>query len=426
MNKKALTLLILLGLFLLSVVIRLPQFNRPLSKHHEFCTAIALRIISSWQENGIQALKYKPGTNFGLPQDKFINNYASASGKIKDAAGNYYYLSHPPMAYYIPYYLFSLFKIKASVPAIQLYNMFLHFICAVTVFFIVAGLYKKEEAINLPAIIAFAVYLFNPATLWFQGNVYMSDMMVQLPFVLAVLVVTKMLLYEHHLLKMSMWLLLCCFIMVYTSWLGIFFCITLLLLMFRGKLFMSLALVEIIITALTLGLGITFLQYSKIAGMENLKEELWCRFAQRSSFHGWQVWLVNIFGIVKNYLFNYASLYVFLFVTAGAVLFVRKRIRPGNVLRNVLVISVLPIILLHLFLSDYSGHDFTVLYAAVPLSIIAGFFTERLYMHTRTIYIIAGTILFIVFNTAQFYYINRPGEISQSGDRYDMYLKEGE
>lgn len=419
------TILIIVFLFLMSILVRLPLLNRPLSKHHEFCTAVALRIMASWEENGIKNLRFKPATNFGREEDKFINNYASASGKMIDEQGNYYYISHPPLAYYIPYGAFQLLGIKTNVLPLQVFHLFVHFLCGVGIYLIVSNLYPKEHELNIASIVAYAVYLFNPATLWFQSNVYMSDMMVQLPFVFAVLVCTKMLLYEHHLLKRSLVLLLLCFAMVYTSWLGIFFCIAAVILIFRGKLFFSLALIEILFTAVVLGAGIAFLQYSKIAGLDSFKEELACRFTQRSSFHGWQHFFIMIFGIIKNYIFNYAALYAMLATAVAAVLVVRKRIRMGAILRNVLAISVLPIVLLHVVLSDYSGHDFTVLYAALPFSIFAGFLVERLYQHISTKYILMVVGFFLLLNIGQFYFINRPGEISQNGDRYDIPMKEG-
>ncbi|MFZ1659615.1 MAG: hypothetical protein WAT61_12375, partial [Flavobacteriales bacterium] len=44
--------LILLAVFLLSVLVRTPQLGRPLSKHHEFCTAVALVVMDVWWERG--------------------------------------------------------------------------------------------------------------------------------------------------------------------------------------------------------------------------------------------------------------------------------------------------------------------------------------------------------------------------------------
>jgi len=92
------TLPLLLGIFLLSVLVRLPQLNRPLSKHHEFCTAVALRVMTIWNENGIDKYGFNPVMTFNNLADKNINNHANASGKMVDAEGNCYYVSHQPLA----------------------------------------------------------------------------------------------------------------------------------------------------------------------------------------------------------------------------------------------------------------------------------------------------------------------------------------
>jgi hypothetical protein len=100
------TLPILLVAFLLSVAVRLPQLGRPLSKHHEFCTAVTLRVLQVWWDNGIEKYRYNPVMTYNNEADKFINNFANATGKVVDEEGNFYYVSHPPFAYYFPYIVF--------------------------------------------------------------------------------------------------------------------------------------------------------------------------------------------------------------------------------------------------------------------------------------------------------------------------------
>lgn len=410
---------------MISVAIRLPQLNRPLSKHHEFCTAVALRIISAMQENGIQEIKYKPISNFGRPQDKYINNYASASGKIKDGKGNYYYTSHPPFAYYLPYALFSAIGIKADVLPLQIIHLLINLLSAFTIFLIIRTLFPNSDSIHFSATIAFALYLFNPATLWFQSNVYMSDMLVQLPFIWAIWICVHILMEEHELLKPVLLLFIFCFIMVYTSWLGIFFCVSAVLLIFRGKFLLSLALLEILITALILGLGIAFIQYAKIAGLDNLKTELAHRFLDRSSFHGGLDFIMMQLTVIKNYVYNYASFYLMLIV---GILWAKKNkvsLKVGVVLKNILAISILPILLLHLFLANYSGHDFTVLYAAAPLSIFAAFLTEKIISFTNKKYVIGFISLILMLNVIQFYVINRPGKKALNGEAYNTFFTKG-
>ncbi|MBL4862252.1 MAG: hypothetical protein JKY09_04435, partial [Crocinitomicaceae bacterium] len=54
------TLLVLLGIFVLSVVVRIPNLNRPLSKHHDFVTAISLRVLQVWDAEGGSTFGYSP------------------------------------------------------------------------------------------------------------------------------------------------------------------------------------------------------------------------------------------------------------------------------------------------------------------------------------------------------------------------------
>src|ERR1043165_5917393 len=161
------TLPLLFGIFLLSSDLRLPQLNRPLSKHHEFCTAISLRIMQIWYDNGIAKYGYNPVMTFNNPADKFINNSANASGKMIDKEGNYYYVSHPPFAYYFPFALFKLVHIRPDVLPLQILNLIFHFISGLFVYFTVC-LLSFSRARNLPyrpGVVAFIIYIFLPVTM---------------------------------------------------------------------------------------------------------------------------------------------------------------------------------------------------------------------------------------------------------------------
>jgi hypothetical protein len=106
--------------------------------------------------------------------------------------------------------------------------MLLHFLSAIFVYFTVCLLSfnRARSHLHVPSFIAFLFYLFAPATLWFQGNVYMSDMAVQLPFVIGVYVVLKMIIRQKfYVPKYIFFYSLVLFSMIYTSWLGVFFAI---------------------------------------------------------------------------------------------------------------------------------------------------------------------------------------------------------
>jgi hypothetical protein len=168
----------LLALFALSVVIRIPNLNRPLSKHHEFCTALTLIIVQSWTDEGIRARDFNPSTTFSLSADKFINN---CSMDTMQRDGSFYYLSHPPLAYYVPYALFRILNINPGALELELINLLFEFITVVFIYLIIALLSNVEARKQMCgiALLASGIYLFLPVTLWFQSNVYMADMFVQ-------------------------------------------------------------------------------------------------------------------------------------------------------------------------------------------------------------------------------------------------------
>ena len=89
-NLSGKSFLILLLIFMISVVIRIPNIDRPLSKHHEFVTAISLRVIQIWHEDGGANYNYVPVMNYPGKANKNINNHASPTGGMLDKNGNYY------------------------------------------------------------------------------------------------------------------------------------------------------------------------------------------------------------------------------------------------------------------------------------------------------------------------------------------------
>ena len=54
-----------------------------------------------------------------------------------DAAGNYYYVSHPPFAYYFPFFIFKILHVRPDVFPLQLLNLAFHFISGLFIYFIV-------------------------------------------------------------------------------------------------------------------------------------------------------------------------------------------------------------------------------------------------------------------------------------------------
>ena len=433
---------VLLLVFGLSVLVRLPELNRPLSKHHEFCTAVSLRILQIWYDNGIEQYNFNPVMTYNNPADKFINNEANASGGMIDTAGNYYYVSHPPFAYYLPYIVFKILHIRPDVLPLQILNMLIGFITALFVYFTVCLLSfnRARSYLHFPSFIAYSVYLFLPATLWFQGNVYMSDMLVHLPFVIGVYIVLKMILRQKFLVpKYIIGYILILFVMIYTSWLGVFFAFGVLvysLLHVRSiRGFRVLIWSTIAVTFFTLRL-ITY-QYAEINGMEAYIHEVTNRYLIRGSIghlhHGFLHFLLSYFILIKdiiyNYLVNYLAIYLLIagFIWISITRAKLKIVFSENGYRFIWL-SVLPVVALHLVFMQYSSQDFTVLYASLFFSVLIGILYEKVkksgVFSDKTINgLVLATIVLLI---AQFYLTNIPGNHSLKGVDYDLDKKMGE
>ena len=436
------TLPVLLFVFLLSVLIRLPELNRPLSKHHEFCTAVSLRILQIWYDNGIEKYGYNPVMTYNNPADKFINNEANASGRMLDADGNYYYVSHPPFAYYLPFFIFKTLHIRPDILPLQSLNMILGLLTAIFVYFTVCLLSfnRARSYLHFPSFVAYTIYLFLPSTLWFQSNVYMSDMAVHLPFVIGVYIVLKMVLRKKfYVPKYILGYTLVLFIMIYTSWLGVFFAFGVLVYSLlhardiRG--FRLLIWVTLIVLFFTLRLIVY--QYSQINGLEAYIHEVINRYLLRGSvehinkgfLHFFFSYFVLLKDIAYNYLVNYLAIYLLIigFIWISFTKAKLKIVFSDNGYRFVWL-SVLPVVLLHLVFMQYSSQDFTVLYASLFFSVLIGILYDK--VKKSGVFsekaINGFVMLTIVLLIAQFYLTNLPGSHSLKGADYALEKDMGE
>lgn len=406
-------IVVLLCLFAVTLAIRWPNLGRPMSKHHEFCTATALRVLTVWHQEGIGTVDYNPATNFAGEANKFINNHASGSGKMVDVAGNYYYISHPPLAYYLPYTVFSIFNIVPDVLPLQYFNLFINLLCGFGIYLLTRRLLPGHAWIGL---LAALVYWFAPAVLWFQSNVYMSDMMVQ-PFFIAALLLALYLV-DNPRSSRIIGLAIVCFLGTYTTWFGMFIAFSLGLYFLYRSLNRPVYLWVIVLLALSqvLAMGLMAWQYSQIAGWDAYWAELTHRFALRGSAPNDMLDLS--LGLVVNYVANYGALVIFI-----PILFM---VRLPQGVKSFAFVSLIPIGLMHVLLLNYSGHDFTTLYMAVPLSLLIA--ALALGLHKGVLYsgmLVLIVALSVVSGPLLYYRINPYGDKSFRGDRYDVPMMVG-
>ena len=366
--------------------------------------------------------------------DKYINNHANATGTMVDDEGNYYYVSHPPLAYYFPYAVFKLLHIRPAVLPLQVFNMLFHLIAALFVYFTVCLLSfnRARSYLHFPSLVAYTIYLFLPATLWFQGNVYMSDMAVHLPFVIGVYITLKMIIRQKfYVPKYIFWYALNLFIMLYTSWLGLFFVFGVVvysLLHVRDtRGFRVLIWVSVLLAFFTIRLIIY--QYSQINGIEAYIHELFNRYLLRGSVgelhEGFLHFLLSYFILFKNILYNYLANYLPIYILLAGFVWISitkaklKIVFSGNGYRF-LWLSILPIVLMHLVFLHYSSHDFTVLYASLFFSVLVGILYDKVKKAgVFSVKTINGLVLLtIAVLIAQFYITNPPGSRSMAGVLY--------
>lgn len=439
---KALTktpLPILIAIFLVSVLLRVPNLNRPLSKHHEFCTAVALNVMLVWHQDGILDKHFAPALNFTGKPNKNINNFASPTGGIKDDKGNFYYISHPPFAYYLPYAVFKLIGQKPTVLGLQIMHVVVHFICALFVYFTVCllGMQRPFGEVYVSGLIAFAVYTFLPVTMWFQSNVYMSDMLVHLWFILAVYTFLKLTIRKRFFsVKYLVYYCVFLFLMIYTSWLGVFFAFAVLLYslikMRFDKVFMPLFASTFVVSFVAVVLIVW--QYSLINGLDELIIQLVQRYQIRGSAGGhgffgfFKVKFIELLTVLKNYVFNYLPALVLIAALFPLMLSKRKLkfVFSKNGYRF-LWLSTFPIIFMHLALLNYSGHDFTTLYLSYFVSCLIGIFYDK-FKQTRAVknvYLNGAIVFCCVASVAMYYVINKPGPYSIKGHKYATSMQLG-
>ena len=379
--------------------------------------------------------------SFSGKQNKWINNHASSSGELHDENGNYYYISHPPFAYYLPYAVFCLLQQEPSVSGLKIMHLLLHFLSGLFIYFIVnlLSIRRARSQIFIPSYVAYAVYIFMPVTLWFQSNVYMSDMLVHTLFIINIYTTLKFIIRERFFnAKYIFFYSLCLFLMCFTSWLGYFFAATVLVYAIWKlqyiKGFYMLIILSVLMPALAL--GITLFTYSGPAGIDAVYHEYLARFAVRGTHtSGNSIWsklysiLSGIYQVIKNYGIHYILVYIWLAFTGTFVatrgkmkfLFTRNGYR-------FLYLSIVCVIALHLVFLEYSHHDFSVLYASAFFSVLIGILYDKLALSNRTNTVIlrASIVFLIMGNIFLFYLMNWPGKTNLTGKPYNYAVKFGE
>lgn len=384
LRRGSFTGLVLVAIFGASVLVRLPLLNKPLSHPREWLSATVLRHLQIWHEEGIDRAHFAPITTYPGQANKNINNEALDH---KDADGNYFYTSFPPFAYYVPYAIFEALHIYPAVLPLQIFSLALHFISGLLIYFIVRPILQCEELPSYPAMIAFAIYIFCPMTLWLQANVYMSDIFAQVFFIAGIYLLLRWARYWPS--DMLSYFLFGIFIFgfVYSEWLGVFFAFSVVV---YGWLNRTKPGIKGLQAAAVIGavsaLSLTIWQYSWISGFHSLWVAAHHRFLLRSglggqldlNLHLWSLlgWLL----ILTYYLLAYTTDFALLALWAALTRKGRDLHLSRDTKMALFFGAVLPTLLHHLvFFNFTAAHEFSVLKVAPFIAITAGLLAWRLW-----------------------------------------------
>lgn len=397
-------LLIILLAFVVSVVVRVPQLDRPLSAHHEFCTAVALIILHNWHTDGYFTHHGNPIVSFTGPADRYPPGFADGPAEHD---GLIYYFSHPPFAYDVPYALFQITGSAPNVIGLQLLNLAFHLITAWCLFLAIRALFPSREKSNAP-VFAAVLYLFMPAPLWFHSNVYMSDMFVQNFWVMHLAIALRMYVSDRSDRKLSIAFFVTLFLSVLTSWLGVFAAMASgLVALWKWREERSARwLFPVVLTALAvaMALGYTTWRYTRVVELDQLIAFFHSRFEVRGSVGLEEGVWPHIMQMIVNYRMGFLPLLIIFIAIAffklkGVV--IKPILRP-DALVVFIPLTGLPVLLDHVFLLQYADHDFTVLKAGPILCGLAAIgiaqLEERWSIVLVTATCLAGVLYFYRIN----------------------------
>lgn len=397
------SLLVLLAAFALSVVVRLPQLDRPLSAHHEYCTAFTLIALTNWHNDGFAA-------HHGMPSGGFVEEgktfHPTDVFSPNERALAVYYYSHPPLAYDLPYVVFKALSVAPNALGLQVFNLFFHLLTCIALYHVLSAVVRDRSS---PApLFAAVLYAFMPAPLWFHGNAYMSDMFVQNFWVLHLVFALRLFQQGAAWTKPMLALFgLSLFLTVYTSWLGVFAAAASLVLAFvlfvKGKRALLFPVLLTTACAVLLALALTTWRYLQVVDAEALLAHFAQRFAVRGSFALPEGPWPHLHQLLINYRMGFLPVLLLLLVVLIGWSWRRSRPHVGAYdLKLFVALTGLPVLLDHSFLLQYAEHDFAALKAGPLLCGLGAIGLAQWRVRWATIGLIATCVAGVLY----FYRIN--------------------
>jgi len=432
--KRAINLKLLVLLFALSCLLRLPNLNRPLATQWEQCTGISLMQLDIWQKSGANSFHYLLPINYSGAKDLHIQNWP-AYKPTKDEKGDYYYLSFPPFYLQVPYFLHKLFSIPISPLHLQLLNIFLHFLTIILILKISRLVFPpKSQHLDIIGLTACFIYTLSPSPLWFHTNIY-----IMFPFAIPILLASTYFFLKIRLSAASnprplLLLAICLFFLCYTEWVGFLTSFTYMLLgtiaYIKHKQRKDLGLILVSGFAAFLALALFIWQGAAAVGLENLFNFHFVKYNEYSGSVKGSNFLLFLSRMALWFGRGYAPA-----ILAIIVLLLLVWRKKGS-LKNLhaysggllLMALVLPSALHHLLLRDFTiHHEFSTLIDGLTLSFLGGILVHYCIQNkliSRKTLIGLAAVVFIG-NSLSFFLQHYPGPLSYNGYPYNVPQKIG-
>jgi hypothetical protein len=416
-------LLLLLAVFLLITIIRLPNLSRPLSKHHEFVVATTLIPIQAWrQAGGASSFHFIPVVNYQHPGD-----LRHISAINMDNRGNQLYLSVGPGSYILAYLFCEVFHLPMDPNSIRALNLLWSVLTLFACFIFFEQLIPATaDRRYLKIVVACFLFICSPCMLWFTGNVYHQTALM-MPIVLVTLCFVMPMLNSAHKITAGRLLAtaLSLILLVYFDW----FAVLLSFPVIAYALFRSLKEKKYLLLALTAGVavltGITLIiwQFASYVGYRKVATYWLERFVFRSGRSSISYSLQLLKSVFINLFTDYAPILLLLLV--NVIIRLRKRLplRLSPDQARFTFIYAFSLAAYALVLLNWTAvHDFALVPASLLLSWLATISIPPSLRPRQVYLLLMLTFAICIF---QYYFINRPGPVSRSGMPYDTYAKFG-
>ena len=418
-------MLIVSLLLLAALLVRLPNLSRPVSKHHEFMTALILINMESWREGGGgEHFHYIPVLNFQHPGDKY-----KTGDVYVNKNGDRWYLSLGPGWYILPYFLYQLFHLPAMPGYLRVVNILINLLSVVLFFRLCEQLIPPgSDRRYFRVSIACGLFLFTPGMLWYTGNGYTHTVIV-MPMVLSLLLLLLPMLSGPARIRPGRLVMLGLLIILflYFDWLALFLCFVAICMALnrwkKDKRYGWLALS--ILLGVLMGITLLWAQFSSIDGTGAVMAYWKARFLFRGIPNQSVAFPRMLFHLLSFHSVTaYLPLLMLLVITYVWLKYKQRLPRVSGEERIFVLLYSWGVLLYNLIFLEWSyEHEFSLMPWSPLLAWLGAKWMVPLLNKRTTHRIMAG---YLVATLVQYYFINRPGNISRDGMPYDTFRLSGE